>query len=410
MVFSGCAHYTAKDGLNTIVQEPSTSVETRYSVLNPSAEAPVDPNQELIASQEKTIQTQQETIAQQDEQIQKLQGQVTSLSDENSKLQATADEQEAKLAMNESMISDLSGKVVGLQSQVNIETEKQQKAEESAAAKAKALATLDPLEEIVYPKSYRTGETITTLKNQPITVAFLPLGETTYDDTQISEIMSSVSDLKPQITLVTGNKENTYKAVAASGESAVLTEQGAIITNYAFEQDPKSESVMLRLDDQRTFTVGVLNLPQLDLLPLIAENGDWKGLVDTRKSEREKTMRSVLDEANDGASLVAASLYEPATSDWQRLTAYDWRDSRYAWPLVDTALGLGWNDTFRQTHYSVESDAGNTLTMQDISERTDYLLNRRIIPLASNVVNIGPASLETNGYARYGIVATYLVP
>lgn len=408
-LLSGCAHYTAKDGLATITQEPAATTETRYKEIYPEA-SPENPDKALIASQEKTIKSQQDKIAQQDATIVRLQNQVASLSNENSLLATTAADQKAKLAMNESMISDLSGKVVGLQSKVNIENEKQQKAKEAAEAKAKALVTLEPLEQITYPKAYRTGDVLTTEKKQPVTVVFLPLGETTYSEGQIDEIMTSVSDLKAQVTLVTGNKENTYMAVRSSGESAVLTEQGAIISNYALEGDPKSESATLRLDENRTFTLAVADLPQLDLFSSIKDGGDWKSLVKERSESRDKALRSTLSEADGSSCLVAASLYEPATSDWQRLTAYTWRDSSFSWPLVDTALSLGWNDSYRQTHYSVESDAGNTLSMDGITERTDYLLTKRVIPLSSNVVNIGPASLEENGYARYGLAATYLVP
>ncbi|MDY6343709.1 MAG: hypothetical protein SPL79_05355 [Sphaerochaetaceae bacterium] len=408
-LLSGCAHYTAKDGLAAITQEPAATTETRYKEIHPEA-SPENPDKVLIASQEKTIKSQQDKIAQQDAVIVQLQGQVATLSNENSLLASTAADQKAKLAMNESMISDLSGKVVGLQSKVNIENEKQQKAKEAAEAKAKALATLEPLEQITYPKGYRNGDVLTTEKKQPVTVVFLPLGETTYSEGQIDEIMTSVSDLKAQVTLVTGNKENTYMAVRSSGESAVLTEQGAIISNYALEGDPKSESATLRLDENRTFTLAVADLPQLDLFAAIKDGGDWKSLVKERATSRDKALRNTLSEANGSSCLVAASLYEPATSDWQRLTAYTWRDSSFSWPLVDTALSLGWNDTYRQTHYSVESDAGNTLSMDGITERTDYLLSKRILPLTSNVVNIGPASLEENGYSRYGLVATYLVP
>lgn len=408
-LLSGCAHYTAKDGLAAITQEPAATTETRYKEIHPEA-SPENPDKVLIASQEKTIKSQQDKIAQQDAVIVQLQGQVATLSNENSLLASTAADQKAKLAMNESMISDLSGKVVGLQSKVNIENEKQQKAKEAAEAKAKALATLEPLEQITYPKGYRNGDVLTTEKKQPVTVVFLPLGETTYSEGQIDEIMTSVSDLKAQVTLVTGNKENTYMAVRSSGESAVLTEQGAIISNYALEGDPKSESATLRLDENRTFTLAVADLPQLDLFAAIKDGGDWKSLVKERATSRDKALRNTLSEANGSSCLVAASLYEPATSDWQRLTAYTWRDSSFSWPLVDTALSLGWNDTYRQTHYSVESDAGNTLSMDGITERTDYLLSKRILPLTSNMVNIGPASLEENGYSRYGLVATYLVP
>jgi len=122
-LLSGCAHYTAKDALAAITQEPAATTETRYKEIHPEA-SPENPDKVLIASQEKTIKSQQDKIAQQDAVIVQLQGQVATLSNENSLLASTAADQKAKLAMNESMISDLSGKVVGLQSKVNIENEK----------------------------------------------------------------------------------------------------------------------------------------------------------------------------------------------------------------------------------------------------------------------------------------------
>lgn len=409
-LLSGCAHYTASDGLAAITLPSASSIETRYKDLHPEA-AVENPDQLLIASQKKTLESQQDKLSRQDALILQLQQQVSSLSDENSRLAETAADQKARLAMNESMIGNLSGKVVELQSKVNVETEKQEKEQKAAEEKAKKLATLEPLEELSYPKAYRASdEVLTTEKKNPVSVAFLPLGEQAYSESQIGEIMTSVSDLKPQITFVTGNKENTYQAVLQSGQSAILTEQGAIISNYALEGDPVAESATLRLDENRTLTLAVADLPQLDLFAMIKDGGDWKDVVKQRTEERSKTLKGILDATDGTHCLIAASLYEPATSDWQRLTVYSWRDASFSWPLVESALNQGWNDTYRQTHYSVESDAGNTLSVHGINERTDYLLNKRVIPLSCNVVNIGPASLEENGYARYGLVASYLIP
>jgi hypothetical protein len=95
---------------------------------------------------------------------------------------------------------------------------------------------------------------------------------------------------------------------------------------------------------------------------------------------------------------------------WSTLSPVDYRRLDYSWPLADAVLNGGYLDTYRQTHFSEATDAGDTLIEQTLKERTDYLFAKRVLPLSSSVITLGPASVEKDGYARMGVLASYLIP
>jgi hypothetical protein len=110
------------------------------------------------------------------------------------------------------------------------------------------------------------------------------------------------------------------------------------------------------------------------------------------------------------AAILGASLYEPASSDWNTMSPVEYRRMDYAWPLADTILNAGYMDTYRQTHFSEATDAGNTVIEKTLKERIDYLFAKHILPLSSSIITLGPESVVTDGYARMGVLASYLVP
>lgn len=446
-VLSGCAHYTARQGIASItlesepttvtyeaktkprptqadlnareavIQEKDAELQTKDETIRQKddelkqKDADIEERERVIAGKDDTIQEKDQAIAGREEEIARLKAQIAELESANQDLEEQNKNQSQTLAMNQTMISDLSGQVVGLQSKVNVEKKKQQDIKDQEEAKAKALVTLEPLETLVYPKVYQASEPIVTAKNQAVTVAMLPLGETAWSDSQIKEILGSVEDLKPQIIMATGSKENCYKLTVQSGRSALLTEEGVVLTDYPVDGEPQRESAGFRLDENRTLTLALCNLPQLDVLSTMKDGGAWKDLAARHDADRKVALEATLSQLpGDKPVLLGASLYEPATSDWERITPYRWRDSSYKWTLADDVLSNGLNDTYRQTHYTVESDAGNTLSMGSLSERTDYLFSKHVVPLTSSTIAIGPPTTGTNGISRQGLVATYLVP
>jgi hypothetical protein len=68
-------------------------------------------------------------------------------------------------------------------------------------------------------------------------------------------------------------------------------------------------------------------------------------------------------------------------------------------------------DAYRATHFSSATDAGNTFLKGNLKERIDYLFSRKLLPLSSSMLTIGGESVaDANGIARYGLVASFLVP
>ncbi|MFA6734670.1 MAG: hypothetical protein WCS71_06220, partial [Sphaerochaetaceae bacterium] len=221
----------------------------------------------------------------------------------------------------------------------------------------------------------------------------------------------SVADINAQILLVTGSKENVYLLAKTINRSAVFTEMGAVISDYELSGDPDAWGVRLKIDSQRTVRLAVAEMPEYTVFKTFLAGGDWKASVNADKEKRLSTIKDLLSKDSPSeASVVGASLYEPATSDWSTLSPVDYRRLDYSWPLADAVLNGGYLDTYRQTHFSEATDAGDTLIEQTLKERTDYLFAKRVLPLSSSVITLGPASVEKDGYARMGVLASYLIP
>lgn len=478
ILLSGCAHYTAKEGLSKVQLESESTKETKLSVIN--YVPPVDKDALLAGKEQqiKTITTEKEVLTTENESLktqlsdmtkqngenekkisnlsstianitaenrslknenptlkstvdtqkEELQGNVTTidqlsltvetlsaenlaLKEENPKLKEQVEAQAKQIATDTIQIKKLTDNVESLQAQLNTFQQAKQQKEEHEAAVQRELASLPPLEEMAYPKTYQHGDAITTKPMEKISVLLIPLGSVIYDEKTIDEIAGSVDDLHAKITIATGCKENVYQFVRYLNKSAVITEEGAIITDYALQGSATASGMTVKIDDTRTLRLTAIDLPQSDVFDAFIGNGEWKAIVDKDKKARlESVDAALVGDAISEAALFGASLYEPASTDWNSFSPVEYRQIDYAWPLADAIIDKGYFDTYRQTHFSEATDAGNTIIEKSLKERTDYLFAKHILPLSSSVVNLGPESIEQDGYARYGVVAEYLIP
>jgi regulator of replication initiation timing len=422
-----CAHYTEQEGLKRIQPEAPSTTVTNYTILTREPEVPVDKDKVIttlqtentsLKNENTTLKALNTNLAADAKEVSNLRTENASLTDENAalktqneQLSTTTGDQASRIAFYESRIATMTNDLVTLQARLASYTSKETKEKEAQTQAQAERATLPPLASLSYPKVYRTGTTLQSGITDRINVLLIPLGQVSYSENEISEIAGSVADINAQILLVTGSKENVYLLAKTINRSAVFTEMGAVISDYELSGDPDAWGVRLKIDSQRTVRLAVAEMPEYTVFKTFLAGGDWKASVNADKEKRLSTIKDLLSKDSPSeASVVGASLYEPATSDWSTLSPVDYRRLDYSWPLADAVLNGGYLDTYRQTHFSEATDAGDTLIEQTLKERTDYLFAKRVLPLSSSVITLGPASVEKDGYARMGVLASYLIP
>lgn len=422
-----CAHYTGQEGLKRIQPEAPSTTVTNYTILTREPEVPVDKDKVIttlqtentsLKNENTTLKALNTNLAADAKEVSNLRTENASLTDENAALKTqneqlttTTGDQASRIAFYESRIATMTNDLVSLQARLASYTSKETKEKEAQTQAQAERATLPPLASLSYPKVYRTGTTLQSGITDRINVLLIPLGQVSYSENEISEIAGSVADINAQILLVTGSKENVYLLAKTINRSAVFTEMGAVISDYELSGDPDAWGVRLKIDSQRTVRLAVAEMPEYTVFKTFLAGGDWKASVNADKEKRLSTIKDLLSKDSPSeASVVGASLYEPATSDWSTLSPVDYRRLDYSWPLADAVLNGGYLDTYRQTHFSEATDAGDTLIEQTLKERTDYLFAKRVLPLSSSVITLGPASVEKDGYARMGVLASYLIP
>lgn len=422
-----CAHYTGQEGLKRIQPEAPSTTVTNYTILTREPEVPVDKDKVIttlqtentsLKNENTTLKALNTDLSATAKEVSTLRTTNASLTEENAALKtqneqltATNGDQASRIAFYESRIATMTNDLVTLQTRLSSYTSKETKEKEAQAQAEAERATLPPLASLSYPKVYRSGATLQSGLTDRINVLLIPLGQISYTENEISEIAGSVADINAQILLVTGSKENVYQLAKTINRSTVFTEMGAVISDYELSGDPDAWGVRLKIDSQRTVRLAVAEMPEYTVFKTFLAGGDWKASVNADKEKRLSTIKDLLSKDSPSeASVVGASLYEPATSDWSTLSPVDYRRLDYSWPLADAVLNGGYLDTYRQTHFSEATDAGDTLIEQTLKERTDYLFAKRVLPLSSSVITLGPASVEKDGYARMGVLASYLIP
>lgn len=410
ILLSGCAHYTADDGLKKVSLEPTSVTKTKLSSINGEkvmTELEMKDALTTLTAENKKLSVQAKDATEAKQTVARLSDENATLKEQN----VTLREQAQNVEEYKKTIGDLQANLESTRSSLLGYTNKEAAEKAKEESEKRELITLPALEELVYPKTFRSGKTIVSKAMEKIDVVLLPLGSTPYSEKQIADIAGSVSDLNAQIIIATGSESNTYQMVRQLGKSAVLAEDGAIITDYAFSSPASSSGVDLSLDGSRTLRISLVDMPQSDVFETFLANGDWKTLIEKDKKARLGEVNAVLDgDSASGSAIFGASLYEPSTKDWGSFSPVSYRQTDVVWPLADAIISKGYLDTYRQTHFSDATDAGNTIVIHTLKERTDYLFAKHALPLSSTVINLGEESIESEGYSRQGLIASYLIP
>lgn len=272
---------------------------------------------------------------------------------------------------------------------------------------------IPPLTELTYPRLYTTDkETILLDENAQLDVMLLTLDDQMWDSQEmVREVNASISDLSYPIIVATGHMQNVIDLVREMGQHAILVRGGAIISRLPIvKTDEYGASV--QFSEKKTVRVSVANLPEYEVLEAFQAKGDWQTIQKQISPERLAALKAITAKGPvTEPTIIGASLYEPSHQDWNTFSPVTYRQIDYLWPLTAQLEEDQFYDVYRATHFSSATDAGNTLFKEDLKERVDYLFSRKLLPLTSTMLTIGGESVpDEQGIARYGLVASFLVP
>nr|WP_319472721.1 hypothetical protein [uncultured Sphaerochaeta sp.] len=295
--------------------------------------------------------------------------------------------------------------------------EEQRKAEEAENARLAALEAeyqqIPPLEQLTLPRKYTTDEvTILSADNDPLNVLMLPLDDIRWSDPAMKNLVAtSISDIKAPIIMVTGHIQNVIDLVRQLRRNAVLVEGGAIITSYDVISTT-NHGIRVQFSNTKTIRLSIANLPEYKVFDAFTSGTDWKTIQKQVTGERTKILEAILAEGTTNEpTIIGASLFEPSYQDWSTFSPVLYRQIDYIWPLSNFLEESSFYDVYRATHFSADTDAGNTFVNENLKERIDYVYSRKVLPLQSSMLTIGGESIpDANNIARYGISATFLIP
>ncbi len=303
-----------------------------------------------------------------------------------------------------------------LQAQQEMDIVAQQKAEEEhqhLLALQAEYKQIPPLDALTFPRRYTTEEaTIRMQEQDQVSVLLLPLDDTPWMDAAIvKEVHKSISDLGYPIIFVTGAMENVVDLVREMRRNAVLVEGGAIITSFAIlDADPTG--IRVQFSDKKQIRLSLGNLAEYSVLKAFEQQQDWQSVQKEVSPARIEKLKAIVERgASTDPTILGASLFEPSHQDWNTFSPIPYRQIDYLWPLTSYLEEAQFYDVYRSTHFSADTDAGNTLLLGTIKERVDYLFSRKVLPLSSSILTIGGESVEDeNGLCRYALAASFLIP
>ena len=240
----------------------------------------------------------------------------------------------------------------------------------------------------------------------------LPLDDTPWSEEGMAlEVKNSIKDLSYPVIFLTGHMQNVIDVVREIGVHAVLVEGGAIITTLPIVSSSK-HGASVQFSEKKTLRLSLSYLPEYKVLSTFASGGDWKAIQKEITGSRQEKLKAIIGEGSiTEPTLIASSLFEPSHQDWNTFSPITYRQVDYLWPLTTLLEDEQFYDTYRATHFSSATDAGNTFFKGNLKERIDYLFSRKLLPLSSSMLTIGGESVaDANGIARYGLVASFLVP
>lgn len=359
--------------------------------------------------------------AAQEQRLQELQNTIDSLKTDNELLTAQLEEKtqslEERLRLEQQRIDEAKRIEEERLEKQREKAEELRKAEEAEMARLAALEAeyqqIPPLEQLTLPRMYTTDEaTSLSADNDPLNVLMLPLDDIRWSDPAMKNLVAtSISDIKAPVIMVTGHMQNVIDLVRQLRRNAVLVEGGAIITSYRVISTT-NHGIRVQFSNTKTIRLSIANLPEYKVFDAFTSGNDWKTLQKQVTSERTKMLERILAEGTvTEPTIIGASLFEPSYQDWNTFSPVLYRQIDYIWPLSNFLEESSFYDVYRATHFSADTDAGNTLVTENLKERIDYVYSRKVLPLQSSMLTIGGESIpDAQNIARYGISATFLIP
>lgn len=401
------------DELNALAEERRALVD-RLTAANAALDEQAEDGQtiaEQLAAATVALEQQQRLVDEQGERITQLAEEIRALSEEREALSSQLTI--ATAALDEQHRIEAAAEADRLQQeQLRLLAQAQ---EAARLEKERELARLiPPLSELTLPHRYVISSTVKVIpKGSILKTLLLPLSDVPWQGSDLADsVARSISDLEAPVIFVTGAMENVTSLVKRLAVNAVLLEGGAVITPLEVLEATKN-SVQVRLNGEQTLRLSLANLVEYEVLSsfLDGEEG-WK---ETQKRLSEPRLKTLLSIARTGLkvepTILAGSLYEPSHQDWSSFSPISYRQVDYLWPLGAALEEEQFWDVYRLTHFSADTDSGNTIALGEIKERVDYLFTRKLLPLSSTIIPVGGESTPRDEEVqRWGIAASLLIP
>lgn len=401
------------DELNALAEERRALVD-RLTAANAALDEQAEDGQtiaEQLAAATVALEQQQRLVDEQGERITQLTEELRALSEEREALSSQLTI--ATAALDEQHRIEAAAEADRLQQeQLRLLAQAQ---EAARLEKERELARLiPPLSELTLPHRYVISSTVKVIpKGSILKTLLLPLSDVPWQGSDLADSVAlSISDLEAPVIFVTGAMENVTSLVKRLAVNAVLLEGGAVITPLEVLEATKN-SVQVRLNGEQTLRLSLANLVEYEVLSsfLDGEEG-WK---ETQKRISEPRLKTLLSIARTGLkvepTILAGSLYEPSHQDWSSFSPISYRQVDYLWPLGAALEEEQFWDVYRLTHFSADTDSGNTIALGEIKERVDYLFTRKLLPLSSTIIPVGGESTPRDEEVqRWGIAASLLIP
>lgn len=401
------------DELNALAEERRALVD-RLTAANAALDEQAEDGQttaEQLAAATVALEQQQRLVDEQGERITQLTEEIRALSEEREALSSQLTI--ATAALDEQHRIEAAAEADRLQQeQLRLLAQAQ---EAARLEEERELARLiPPLSELTLPHRYVISSTVKVIpKGSILKTLLLPLSDVPWQGSDLADsVARSISDLEAPVIFVTGAMENVTSLVKRLAVNAVLLEGGAVITPLEVLEATKN-SVQVRLNGEQTLRLSLANLVEYEVLSsfLDGEEG-WK---ETQKRISEPRLKTLLSIARTGLkvepTILAGSLYEPSHQDWSSFSPISYRQVDYLWPLGAALEEEQFWDVYRLTHFSADTDSGNTIALGEIKERVDYLFTRKLLPLSSTIIPVGGESTPRDEEVqRWGIAASLLIP
>lgn len=401
------------DELNALAEERRALVD-RLTAANAALDEQAEDGQtiaEQLAAATVALEQQQRLVDEQGERITQLTEELRALSEEREALSSQLTI--ATAALDEQHRIEAAAEADRLQQeQLRLLAQAQ---EAARLEEERELARLiPPLSELTLPHRYVISSTVKVIpKGSILKTLLLPLSDVPWQGSDLADsVARSISDLEAPVIFVTGAMENVTSLVKRLAVNAVLLEGGAVITPLEVLEATKN-SVQVRLNGEQMLRLSLANLVEYEVLSsfLDGEEG-WK---ETQKRISEPRLKTLLSIARTGLkvepTILAGSLYEPSHQDWSSFSPISYRQVDYLWPLGAALEEEQFWDVYRLTHFSADTDSGNTIALGEIKERVDYLFTRKLLPLSSTIIPVGGESTPRDEEVqRWGIAASLLIP